>query len=343
AGAYVPQFIAPDADILVVDDNPMNLTVIKGLLAPTRMFITTAESGEECLEKLRFSDFNVVLLDHMMPGMDGVETVARIREKHPDLPVYALTANATAGGNDFYISKGFNGYLSKPIDTVLLEKTIMKHLPEEIMMKATNEDAVKDLDSLPEDMLWLNDTEGISTEEGIKNSGGVTPYIHSLEMFLDTIDDNAEVIENAFKDGDIKLYTVKVHALKSSARIIGAMELSGICQKLEDAGHNDDRALIDRDTEGMLKLYRAYGEKLKKLKLEEDSGDDDRKDIPEDELKEAYKTLREVVPQMDYDSVEMILEQLKGYRLPDEDRDKMQKLEKLLKLVKWEEMEELLS
>ena len=134
-GSYKPQFIAPDADILVVDDEPMNLSVIRGLLKPTKIFITTAESGPECLEKLKYSRFDVVFLDHMMPGMDGIETVKHIRESYPDLPVYALTANTTAGGEEYYVSAGFNGYLTKPIDTVMLEKTIMKHLPEEMMLK----------------------------------------------------------------------------------------------------------------------------------------------------------------------------------------------------------------
>ena len=142
-GPYVPQFIAPEADILVVDDNPMNLTVVKGLLKATRMFVTTADSGEECLEKLKYGSFNVVLLDHMMPGMDGIETVARIRETHPDLPVYALTANAAAGGDAFYRSKGFNGYLAKPIDGAALEQTIMRHLPPEIMMKPAESSAAR--------------------------------------------------------------------------------------------------------------------------------------------------------------------------------------------------------
>ncbi len=131
-GQYVPQFIAPDADILVVDDTPVNLNIIKGLLKATGVFVTTASSGEECLEKIKETRFNVVLLDNMMPGMDGPETVARIRETDPDLPVYALTAD-TAGGEEFYRSKGFNGYLSKPIDGLALEKTIMRHLPEKMM------------------------------------------------------------------------------------------------------------------------------------------------------------------------------------------------------------------
>ncbi|MCR5358170.1 MAG: response regulator [Lachnospiraceae bacterium] len=139
-GPYVPRFIAPDADVLIVDDNPMCLTVAKGLLKPTKIFVTTASSGEECLEKIKYGSFNVVLLDHMMPGMDGIETMARIREKYPDLPVYAMTANSAAGGEEFYKEKGFNGYLLKPVDGATLERTIMKHLPEDIMQQNDNDD-----------------------------------------------------------------------------------------------------------------------------------------------------------------------------------------------------------
>ena len=137
-GPYKPQFVAPDAAVLVVDDNQMNLTVIKGLLASTKMFISTATTGEECLEKLKESTFNVVLLDHFMQGMDGIETVAKIREKYKDIYVYAITANTEAGGEEFYLSKGFDGYLTKPIDTLTLEKTIRKCLPDDIV-----EDMVK--------------------------------------------------------------------------------------------------------------------------------------------------------------------------------------------------------
>ncbi|MCR5507541.1 MAG: response regulator [Lachnospiraceae bacterium] len=133
-GKYVPGFVAPDADILVVDDNPMSLTVIKSLLKPTRIFVTTASGGEECLDKIKYGSFDLVLLDHMMPGMDGIETIGHIREKNPDLPVYAMTANSTAG-EDFYISKGFTGCLFKPVDGRELERTIMKHLPDEIMKR----------------------------------------------------------------------------------------------------------------------------------------------------------------------------------------------------------------
>ena len=342
-GQYVPKFVAPDADILVVDDNPMNLAVIKGLLRPTKVFITTAESGEECLEKLKTGTFNVVLLDHMMPGMDGIETLAKIREKYPDLPVYALTANATSG-DEYYTSKGFNGYLAKPIDCVKVEQAIMRHLPEEIMLKPDEEVPTEDTE-LSEDMHWLYDVEGISVADGLKSSGGAASYLFSLNLFWDTIDDNSKIIEAAYHDGDIKLYTVKVHALKSSARIIGAMELSLLCQELEDAGNRNDTEFIAAKTGKLLLDYRGFKEKLEKISSNgpESEYKSDKPMISAEELEDAYAALREIVPQMDYDSVEMILEQLKDYKLPPEDDEKILRIAKYLKMLDWESMEELIN
>ncbi|MBO4807842.1 MAG: response regulator [Lachnospiraceae bacterium] len=335
-GPYVPQFIAPDADVLVVDDNPMNLTVIKGLLKATKMFVTTAASGEECLEKIKYGSFNVVLLDHMMPGMDGLETCAKIRETNPDLPVYALTANAAEGGEEFYKSRGFDGYLAKPIDSLALEKAIMKHLPEDIMMKPRAEDAVEEEWTLPEEYAWINDVQGISVDDGIRNSGGVATYIRSLTDFLDTIDDNAKVIENAYKEKTLRLYTVKVHALKTSARIIGASGLSVMCERLEEAGNKENIAFIDANHEAMIEEFKSYKEKLKNLHME--TGEDNRPEIPADELAGAYEALREIVPQMDYDSVEMIIGQIKEYKLPEEDAAKFAAIEKCLKTFDWDGM-----
>ncbi len=340
-GPYIPKFIAPDADVLVVDDTPMNLSVIKGLLKATRIFVTTAGSGEECLEKMKTTKFNVVLLDHMMPGMDGIETVARIRESDPDIPVYALTANATSG-EEFYKSKGFTGYLAKPIDSAALESAIMKHLPEEIMLKPEAADIVEEPESIPEELMWIYDTEGIDVEEGIKNSGGISSFIFSLKLFLDTIDGNSKIISDAYGTEDIRLYTIKVHALKSSARIIGAMALSKLAESLEDAGNKENTDFIELHTQELLTDYAEYKTKLSRL----DSGavdDSGKEEIPPEELEDAYGALREVIPQMDYDSVEMILDDLKQYKLPKKDTEKMVQLAKILKTLDWEAMEELVK
>jgi signal transduction histidine kinase/CheY-like chemotaxis protein len=340
-GQYVPKFVAPGADILVVDDNPMNLSVFKGLLKATKVFVTTSTSGEDALDKIRDTRFDVVFLDHMMPGMDGIETVQRIREIYPDLPVYALTANSTAG-EDFYKSKGFNGYLSKPVESEVLEKTIMLHLPEEMMEKPAKEDVVEELRELPENKLWLNDVEGITVEEGIKNSGGISNYLFSLNLFLDTIDENAKVISDAYESGNIRLYTIKVHALKSSARIIGATTLSKLAEQLEDAGKRQDVDFIHQNTGDMMTQYLAFSEKLEKLHANERSTEN-LKMISEDELREAYEALTEVISQMDYDSVEMIMNQLSEYALPEEDAKKMEQLTRMLKSFDWDGMEELIN
>lgn len=341
-GPYVPQFVAPDAEILIVDDNPMNLSVIKSLLKSTKMFITTATSGEECLEKLRYGSFNIVLLDHMMPGMDGVETCRRIRENYPDLPVYALTANATAG-EDFYVSNGFNGYLAKPIDSRTLEKTIMRHIPEEIMMKADPADVVEELTEIPESLNWIYDIDTISVDEGIKNSGGVDSYIFSLQLFFETIDGNANVIKQAYDEGDITLYTVKVHALKSSARIIGDLKLSKLCEELEDAGNKENITFIQEHTPEMFEKYFRYKELLEPITEYNQNNNSDKELIPEEELKDAYEALSEVIPMMDYDSVEMILEQIGEYKLPEKDEKQVAELTKLLKQFDWDKMEEIVK
>ena len=339
-GPYVPLFVSPDADILVVDDNPMNLSVIKGLLKATKVFVTTASSGEECLEKIKYGSFNVVLLDHMMPGMDGVETMERIREDHPDLPVYALTANSTVG-EDFYISKGFTGYLSKPIDSRALESAIMKHLPEEMMMKPSVADTESEPDTLPEDMKWLYNVDGINVEDGIKNSGGVSSFVNSVKLFVDTMEDSSKVIRTAYEENDIRLYTIKVHALKSSARIIGATSLSKLAEKLEDAGNKQDMEFIDSNAQALLDEYLAFGEKFAPIKAPAD--DAGKEDIPEAELKDAYEALRELIPQMDYDSVEMVIDNLRAYKLPEEDDRKISEIEKKMKVLDWDGMAEVMG
>lgn len=136
---FAPLFVAPDADILVIDDDPMNLNVVKGLLRATRVFVNTALSGEDSLDKVRDTHFDLIFLDYMMPGMNGVETLQELRRINAEVPVYALTANSIAD-DDFFISKGFNGCLHKPVDIRLLEETIMKHLPKEKMIERDEEE-----------------------------------------------------------------------------------------------------------------------------------------------------------------------------------------------------------
>jgi len=337
---YLPEFVAPEGRVLVVDDNDMNLQVIKGLLKRTKLRLTTATSGKECLEKLKEQSFHLVLLDHMMPEMDGIQTCAGIRKDFPELPVIALTANAATSGKDFYREAGFQDYLAKPVEADKIEKTIKKYLPSDILEEPEEGDAAEAEEVLPDNMAWLNETEGISVKDGIRFCGGADSFLNSLRNFYDTLSDNAETIENARSAGDIEMYTIKVHALKSSARIIGAGELSEMARALEDAGKSGDLDYIDANTDPLLRKYREYKEKLQRLS--EKKEDDERELISREELEDAYAALREFIPGMDYDAVEMVLSQVEEFRLPAEDSIVLEELKKKLKVLDWDGMEELL-
>ena len=126
-------FIAPEARVLVVDDNDMNLAVVQGFLKKTQIHLTTALSGEECLHLLLTQQYDCIFMDHMMPQMDGIEVLNRIKEMHPKLyakvPIIALTANAMSGAREKYLGLGFTDYLAKPIESAQMERMLMKYLP----------------------------------------------------------------------------------------------------------------------------------------------------------------------------------------------------------------------
>lgn len=343
-GAYIPRFIAPDISILAVDDNPMNLSVIKGLLAPTKMYVVTVESGKEALHQLQENHYNLVLLDHMMPEMDGIETLEHIREMDKEIPVIALTANYISNGVEYYTSRGFNGYLPKPVDGETLEKAIREFLPDEYVMDVSEEDIERmeaEAREAPDEYGWLNDVEGISVEDGIKYSGGKDGFILSLKMFLDTIPDNIKVISDAYASEDYKLYTVKVHALKSSARIIGAAELSALAKSLEDAGKAEDIDFIKANNDKLIEMYSAYTEILSPLNpKEEESGGEL---ISPEELKDAIDAMKELITMMDFDGMEMVVKQLKDYKLAEDDAKLLKNIEKALRVFDWDKLEELLA
>ncbi len=135
---FTPTLIAPGARILIVDDNEMNMEVLKALLADSRMLIDTGLSGEECIEAVQQKKYDMILLDQMMPGLSGTQTLARIRKKHlaDGTPVIALTADAMAGARESYLKEGFTDYLSKPVMYEELEDMMLSHLdPKKILSK----------------------------------------------------------------------------------------------------------------------------------------------------------------------------------------------------------------
>ncbi len=338
---YHEMFHAPDARILVVDDTEMNLTVMQSLLKKTCIKIDTAMSGKEAITMSEKTAYDVLFIDHMMPDMDGIETLKHIRASgmSKDTPAVALTANAISGAREMYLESGFTDYLSKPVDGIKLEKLLMDRLPAEKVLSAdvelaadrsSAEGTVEDSDS---DVLEkLRGIEEMDTAAGLKNCGSEEGYISVLSVFHKTAEAKASEIEQLFNDKDIAGYTVKVHALKSSARIIGAQKLSDLAKELEDAGNRKDADLIDKETKNLLDMYRGLDGKLSVL----DKDSSDLPEIGEAELKEAYQTMAEIAGSMDYGLMEDLLKNLEGYALPAADREKIGKVQELLTQLDWD-------
>ncbi|MDE6404640.1 MAG: response regulator [Lachnospiraceae bacterium] len=141
------KFIAPQANVLVVDDNAMNLKVMARLLLPYQLKVTMAGSGQEALEKLNAPNFDCVFLDHMMPEMDGVETLHKIRQKpgmyYQSLPVIAFTANAIGGAREMFMSEGFNDFIAKPIELSVLERILRRYIPSQMQIPVEEDETVR--------------------------------------------------------------------------------------------------------------------------------------------------------------------------------------------------------
>ena len=244
---YKESFTAPAAKILVVDDNDMNLTVVQSLLEKTQLQIHTASSGKECLEKIAKEHYDIVFLDHMMPEMDGIETLQRAK-KLPNsqclhTPYIALTANAVAGVKEMFLEKGFDDYLSKPVDGKTLERMVQKYLPAEKLEKATENTASPEPQTeepapTPPAATAHPAEEQIDLPTALKYCGGNEEMQKKfLTMFVSRREAVINQLNNDLETKNIEDYTTHVHALKSTALSIGGVKLSEAAKALEMAGH----------------------------------------------------------------------------------------------------------
>ncbi|MBQ4346276.1 MAG: response regulator [Oscillospiraceae bacterium] len=255
-------FSAPKARILIVDDNEINLKVACGLMRPYHMQLLTVNSGREAIAMLRSKDVDLVLMDHMMPEMDGVETTSLIRkmegEYYQKLPIIALTANAVSGVREMFIASGFDDFVAKPIEPGLLDRVLKTHLPKEYLMppvsapyhgperRAGNENS-----PAPH-----TETTNIAVNVGIGYTGGDTDaYYEILAMYVRKGQEKRILLEHLVQQQDWNTYTIEVHALKSTSLNIGAEGLSAFAKKLEMAGKAGDHDAICKENHALLTLY----------------------------------------------------------------------------------------
>ncbi len=260
------KIIAPDAEILVVDDNKMNLVVMINLLKKNQVKTTSCMSGREALELMRQQKFDIIFLDHMMPELDGIETLkaSKIMDNNlnKDTPVIALTANAISGVREMYLENGFIDYMSKPVDLKLLETMLGKYIPSEKITGQAKEEEEARPQKVEENAIH---GDKINHKLGLEYCGNnMEVYRDILSFFCDMYESKRSELDDYVQNRNWEDYVINIHALKSNSLNIGCKRLSDICQRLEFSGKNilndvnaeEEELFIDMTHRSAMELFR---------------------------------------------------------------------------------------
>lgn len=325
---------APEAHVLVVDDNKVNLNVTARLLTTYGIKAELADSGRKAIEMINSAYYDMVFMDHMMPELDGVDTTKMIRSQNDayskELPIIALTANAVSGAKEMFMESGFNDFISKPIQLPLLEKILETWLPEQMIKyaeagtKAVNADGFDILGSsgyMPADTATAEAEEeddivipNVDVKAGLSLCGGnIDAYLAILKTFMETAEESILRIETYAHSRDYKNYTTEVHGLKSSALAIGAAGLSKMAKNLEQAGKDENYKQIAEDTPALIARFSEITENIKPFVETEETDDANKPPIGADTLKAELEKALEAIDELDSHCAMEILDGLLEY------------------------------
>ena len=347
------KFAVPEASVLIVDDNEINLEVTAALLEPLKMKIDLADSGKQALVLAQRKKYHLIFMDQMMPVMDGMETTRKLR-RLPDVyyrtvPVIALTANAFEEVREELQKAGMNDYLAKPVEVKDLYRCVLKWLPRKMIV--VSQEQQKSGGSLtadrmsaggkaavykaPESDSTLPKLPGINPADGIRYTGSEKMWLKLLGDFYKLIDSKSRKLEDCVADGLIRDYTIEVHALKNTARMIGAARLSEWFFKMEKCGKAGDVETITKETPGLIRALQSYKEILRPYGEENDRN---KREVPASEWITQLTILRDAMERFSLDTVDMAMQQLEQYRVPEKCGELMELLRAAVADVKMKDV-----
>jgi len=268
---YEVSFTAPNARVLVVDDNNMNRKVFMTLLKDNQIQIDEADRGTKCLELVKNNKYDIIFMDHMMPELDGIETLHRLKAEDnlcKDVPVIILTANAVEGYEENYLKEGFVAYLSKPVEPEKLEDTILKYLPKDVV-KMNSDDDEDEENKEEENSIDLPVIEDFDWNESVQYLMSADVIKEIAILFREEIDEIIEVLVTNSMDlsdaANIDAYRIKAHSTKSSLKSLGNLRVSEIAKECEFAARDKDISKITELTPVLIEELMTIEERLKVL------------------------------------------------------------------------------
>ena len=312
------RMICPGIRVLVVDDEPMNRMVAEEIFRDYQMSVVTAESGREAVKLCEKEDFDLIFLDHMMPEMDGVETLKRLRKIYTDtgrvLTVIAFTANAVSGAREMFLQEGFDEFVSKPVEPLEMERVLRKMLPRGSISFVDEKYRKQEED----DKITRLERSGIHTRSGMQYCHGDKRFYEELLAgFAKDAKQKETEINNFFLREDFENYGIKVHALKSTAKMVGADSLSENAKLAEAAAKDQDAGYIREHHEELVSEYRQVAQSIREaLELVENSSMQEAlengTEISREELLKRLSELKAGLDTFEADKAEALLSEMGG-------------------------------
>ena len=320
------EFIAPDAEILIVDDNEPNLMVAEGILAPLQMKIDKASGGKQAIEMVGKKHYDLIFMDHMMPELDGIETtriIRRFHEEYDNVPIIALTANVMEESRAMFLVEGMNDFVAKPIELKVIVAKIKQWLPAKKIQKVEGGTGVREqqkqkkLSSIAEKIAIPK----LDVKSALKLAGSEKLFWQILREYAKTISKKTKLFRQHLETKDWKKYTIEAHALKSFSKQVGAAELSELAAKMEQAGNNGDISFILLHHEEMMGKYKEYESILGKyLDLPHDTASDagKKEDFDAGKVLSLLEGMEEAIDNLDMDTMDEVVGELQKAALPQE-------------------------
>ncbi len=334
------KFLIHDYKVLVVDDNSINLTVAEGLLKTYGLKADKVQGGREAIDICKDKEYDLIFMDQMMPGVDGIEAMKSIKQLNDfyanKCKYIVLTADAMAGVRDRLLKEGFDEYLCKPLEIHRLEETLKRFVPEEYIYKT--------IDEIPNNIVLEESKASVIPED--KKPDEVELLAAALDINLDvlnkkirdcggTLSDYKEICVIAYNHSEAKInklnesktikdydrYTIEVHSLKSSLATLGAMDLSQKARILENAGKSGNYELIDAEGDNLVAEYSDFMAKIRKAIIEDLTGEQaEAEEWSREEISKVVKKMSGMVDDFNFGGIFELIEQIKGMEMGPETR-----------------------